>query len=89
MPSKKDDSPGTTPVASPGFSPPENCVPDAVRPDPNRWLADYIAVRIREAGVNDIVAGYMGERMSDEISAAFSTIARLESAGVHLPLGRA
>lgn len=85
MPSKNDDSPGTPSGASAGFSSPENHDPQAHQPTPDRWLARYFASRLQAVGVNDLVAEGLADRMSAEITAAFATLARLDSAGVDLP----
>jgi len=85
MPNKNDDSPGTPSGASAGFSSPENHAPQAHQPTPERWLARYFASRLRAVGVNDLVAEGLADRMSADITAAFTTLARLDSAGVDLP----
>jgi hypothetical protein len=57
-------------------------------PDPDRWLTDYVADRLLEAGVGDDTAAPLARRMSTDIAAAFATLHRIEDslelAGVDL-----
>jgi hypothetical protein len=55
------------------------------KPDPAPWLTDYIARRLRDAGiVDDGTTVTVARDMSSDIAAAFTTLARLDSAGVVL-----
>jgi hypothetical protein len=55
------------------------------KPDPAPWLTDYIARRLRDAGIDDDgTTVTVARAMSSDITAAFTTLARLDSAGVVL-----
>jgi len=49
-------------------------------PDPDRWLTDYVADRLLEAGVGDDTAAPLARRMSTDIAAAFATLHRVDAA---------
>ena len=51
-------------------------------PEPDRWLTDYLARHLAAAGV--VEAEALAGTMSADISAAFTTLARVDQAGVVL-----
>lgn len=53
-------------------------------PDRDRWLTEYVARRLLDAGVTVDTAGDLAGRMSADIAAAFATLERLDRAGVVL-----
>jgi len=80
MPSVHDDSPGTTVPASPRFR-------GAVKPEktPGRptaandqWLVDYLTRRLVDAGIDATLAAPLAADVQPDITAAFSTLARLD-----------
>lgn len=81
MPSAHDDSPGTTRPASPRFPPPGNPAKTPRRPVPathDRWLVDYLTRRLVDAGIDATLAAPLAADVQPDISAAFSTLARLD-----------
>jgi hypothetical protein len=49
-------------------------------PAPDRWLTEYVAGQLREAGVVDDTASTVARRMSIDIAAAFATLHRVDAA---------
>jgi hypothetical protein len=49
-------------------------------PDPDHWLTEYVAQRLREAGVVHDIIEPVARRMSADIAAAFATLQRVDAA---------
>lgn len=86
MPSKRNDSPASDPLSSPGSTPPGSPGKTAPCRDPGRaivadyWLVKYLTSRMVEAGIDVTVAAPLAADVQPDISAAFSTLARLDRA---------
>jgi hypothetical protein len=84
MPSTRDDSPASISLSSPGSAAPGSPGKTASHRVPgragDRWLVDYLTGRMVEAGIDVTVAAPLAADVQPDISAAFSTLARLDRA---------